>query len=229
MKQDFLPVILWQPLPRECSCGSRRCAFNGAYANIGPGVLPGLPSRMRILTCLAPNDEDAVRRSVQGYFDETFSRWVSSLTSCCTTWGCCTPTPGSTEASTCTSTTSMCCRTSGSTTPGTRSSFRLTRSTTATASCTTGTRPSTLATPSPWRWSFTLLLFSSFCPGSWSLPMSASFSFKSTDQRGHRSYQQTLQLLINFLAQNQGRFKESSPHIFMLPLMCRRSTLTISM
>lgn len=47
-------------IARECSCGSRRCAFNGAYANIGPGVLPGLPSRMRILTCLAPNDEDAV-------------------------------------------------------------------------------------------------------------------------------------------------------------------------
>jgi len=47
-------------IARECSCGSRRCAFNGAYANIGPGLLPGLPSRMRILTCLAPNDEDAV-------------------------------------------------------------------------------------------------------------------------------------------------------------------------
>ena len=26
---------------RECSCGSNRCAFNGAYANIGPGPLPG--------------------------------------------------------------------------------------------------------------------------------------------------------------------------------------------
>lgn len=47
-------------IARECSCGSSRCAFNGAYANIGPGLLPGLPSRMRILTCLAPNDADAV-------------------------------------------------------------------------------------------------------------------------------------------------------------------------
>lgn len=45
---------------RECSCGSNRCAFNGAYANIGPGPLPGLPSRMRILTCLHPTDADAV-------------------------------------------------------------------------------------------------------------------------------------------------------------------------
>ena len=26
---------------REGSCGSNRCAFNGAYANIGPGPLPG--------------------------------------------------------------------------------------------------------------------------------------------------------------------------------------------
>ena len=45
---------------RECGCGSNSCAFNGAYANIGPGPLPGLPSRMRILTCLHPTDADAV-------------------------------------------------------------------------------------------------------------------------------------------------------------------------
>ena len=47
-------------IARECSCGSRNCAFNGAYANIGPGPLPGFPSRLRILTCLNPTDRDAV-------------------------------------------------------------------------------------------------------------------------------------------------------------------------
>jgi len=47
-------------IARECNCGSRSCAFNGAYANVGPGPLPGLPSRLRILTCLSPNDADAV-------------------------------------------------------------------------------------------------------------------------------------------------------------------------
>jgi len=47
-------------IARECKCGSRSCAFNGAYANVGPGPLPGLPSRLRILTCLSPNDADAV-------------------------------------------------------------------------------------------------------------------------------------------------------------------------
>jgi len=47
-------------IARECTCGSRSCAFNGAYANVGPGPLPGLPSRLRILTCLSPNDADAV-------------------------------------------------------------------------------------------------------------------------------------------------------------------------
>lgn len=47
-------------IARECQCGSRSCAFNGAYANVGPGPLPGLPSRLRILTCLSPNDGDAV-------------------------------------------------------------------------------------------------------------------------------------------------------------------------
>ena len=88
-------LTLMFSLSRECSCGSSRCAFNGAYANIGPGLLPGLPSRMRILTCLAPNDEDAVKRAFWTYFWFSIAskfnflyndRWGSSPMSCCTTW-----------------------------------------------------------------------------------------------------------------------------------------------
>ena len=54
--------------------------------------------------------------------------------------------------STFTWTTSTSSPTSGSTTRGTRSSSRLAPSTIVTASCTTGTLPSTSATQSPWRW-----------------------------------------------------------------------------
>ena len=83
-------LTLMFSLFRECSCGSSRCAFNGAYANIGPGLLPGLPSRMRILTCLAPNDEDAVRRAFRTFWFSKVqlphNRWGSSPMSCCTTW-----------------------------------------------------------------------------------------------------------------------------------------------
>ena len=38
--RDFLNPY-YVHIGRECSCGSNRCAFNGAYANIGPGPLPG--------------------------------------------------------------------------------------------------------------------------------------------------------------------------------------------
>ena len=54
--------------------------------------------------------------------------------------------------STFTWTTSTSSPTSGSTTRGTRSSSHLAPSTIVTASCTTGTLPSTSATQSPWRW-----------------------------------------------------------------------------
>ena len=60
IKISTVIVIQISYLCRECNCGSRSCAFNGAYANVGPGPLPGLPSRLRILTCLSPNDADAV-------------------------------------------------------------------------------------------------------------------------------------------------------------------------